>query len=120
MKRIITVAIVTIIAVIGRGLIGTARRAVGRLLPEHPGNGNGDGSAILNAAGYLHGHQSTGPSTRHHGGENAPFDEDWRAILDNQVVGRGSSMGEALRQARERGHDDPRLIPVLPDETTLL
>ena len=42
--------------------------------------------------------------------------DEWVALVGDQIVGHGPSVIDALRAARERGYDDPLLVPVLPPD----
>jgi hypothetical protein len=50
----------------------------------------------------------------------ALFPDEWVAVLGREVVAHDPSMIEVVRLARERGYDDPLLIPVTPSETTIV
>jgi hypothetical protein len=45
-----------------------------------------------------------------------PYSDEWVAVVGHEVVAHGPSMSDALRAARERGYDDPLLVPVMPPD----
>jgi hypothetical protein len=45
-----------------------------------------------------------------------PYSDEWVAVVGREVVAHGPSMSDALRAARDRGYDDPLLVPVMPPD----
>lgn len=43
----------------------------------------------------------------------------WVAMADRQIIAHDRSFLEALKQARERGYDDPLMVPVRRPHRTL-
>jgi hypothetical protein len=48
------------------------------------------------------------------------YEDEWVAMVGQQVVGHGPTTTEALAEARANGHDDPLLVPVLPRDVLLI
>jgi hypothetical protein len=48
------------------------------------------------------------------------YEDEWVTVAGQQIVGHGPTMTDALREARERGHDDPLLVPVMPADTIFI
>jgi hypothetical protein len=42
------------------------------------------------------------------------YEDQWVALAGGEIVGHGPSVIDAFQAAKERGYDDPLLVPVLP------
>ena len=48
------------------------------------------------------------------------YSDEWVAVVGHEVVAHGPSLSDALRAARERGHDDPLLVLVTPPDVIFI
>ena len=61
-------------------------------------------------------HQDSVEWLAQHPGVLAGYEDQWVALVGSTIVGHGPTMTDALRAARDHGHDDPLLVPVPPPE----
>ena len=45
--------------------------------------------------------------------------DEWVAIVGHEIVAHAPSVIDAVREAKERGYDDPLLVPVMPPDVLI-
>lgn len=61
-------------------------------------------------------HTATVEWLAHQPGLLDDYIDEWVAIVGHEIVAHAPSVIDAVREAKERGYDDPLLVPVTPPD----